>query len=156
MIYKHSSYINHQSFCFSYILIIRVYKTCIKQAEYYMTKMELKTNLKFRHAFFQLLFQCSAVTLFEAHETLSLKSIPHKRLKIQDVSYTVVAVLERSTLEPFPHPGFCLLARFYAICNKIQSVLLLRKGRFKKINTFRKEGGIQNFLFYCFAAKYII
>lgn len=25
----------------------------------------------------------------------------------------VVAVLDRSTADPFPHPGFCLFAKFY-------------------------------------------
>lgn len=33
-----------------------------------------------------------------------------KRWIITDI---VVAVLDRSTADPFPQPGFCLLAKFY-------------------------------------------
>ena len=54
-----------------------------------------------------------------------------KEVKIKLSTHSVVAVLDRSTPDPFPHPGFCLFAKFY---NIFEWMLVQKK--WKKPTTF--------------------
>lgn len=46
-----------------------------------------------------------------AHQLLMINNSQDRKKGVHN--YTVVAVLDLSTPDPFPHPGFCLLAKFY-------------------------------------------
>lgn len=95
-------------------------------------------HLEIVHSFFQLLLQCTAI---EVHLLLDYFCIGIINAR---GSYMVMDILDRSTLVPFPHPGFCLFSRF---CKPKRRIMSSGEQRVKWITRCKTWSGLMSIRF---------
>lgn len=82
-----------------------------KSSKNFRSPCIISAYLKFGHPIFQLIFQWAAHVQNQLKHAIQISTKIWFRLGEKN-THTAVAVLDRSILDPFPHPGFCLLAKF--------------------------------------------